>query len=221
MTTLLEPHRQKLLACGLTPETWTRAQLHSGSVNEVREVLGYGGAGTGLVIPYSPTYSRVRIDNPGPDGKRYRSPRGQGNHLYVPPILDDAALTDTSRPMYVTEGELKSLKASQEGLACVALPGVWSWKTKIHGASLPIADLDRVTWKGRTVIVVFDSDLAEKPAVAWAEHQLCQELRRRDAMVYVLRLPDGPRGQKMGLDDYLVAYGIEAFRRLEMQSITD
>src|SRR5262249_13402774 len=120
--TLLEPHRKKLMECGLTVETWSRAQLHSGSVNEVRDVLGYGGAGTGLVIPYTPTYSRVRIDNPGPDGKRYRSPRGHGNHLYVPANLDPATLNDTSRPMYVTEGEFKALRACQDGLACVALP---------------------------------------------------------------------------------------------------
>jgi hypothetical protein len=219
--TLLEPHRKKLLACGLTPETWGRAGLHSGSEAEVKDVLGYGGAGTGLVIPYTDVYARVRIDNPGPDGKRYRSPRGRGNRLYVPANLNPGALADTSRPLHVTEGEFKALKACQDGLVCVALPGVWSWKTKLHGQSLPIADLDRVTWKGRAVVIVFDSDLAEKPAVAWAEHQLCQELRGRSAIVYVVRLPDGPGGQKLGLDDYLVAFGVESFRRLEMISLAE
>jgi LmbE family N-acetylglucosaminyl deacetylase len=219
--TLFEHHRQKLLSCGLTSETWSRARLHSGSVDEVREILGYGGAGTGLVIPYDERYSRVRIDHPGPDGKRYRSPRGQGNHLYVPPILEPAALTDFQQPLYVTEGEFKALKATLDGFPTVALPGVWSWKTRLHGQSLPIPDLGQITWKGRTVIVVFDSDLAEKPMVAWAEHSLCQELRRRGAQVFVLRLPDGPRGEKLGLDDYLVAHGVEAVRRLPMQSLAE
>jgi hypothetical protein len=55
MTTLLEPHRQKLLACGLTPETWSRARLHSGSPEEVRDTLGYGVQGGGLIIPYDET----------------------------------------------------------------------------------------------------------------------------------------------------------------------
>lgn len=218
---LLEPHRAKVTACGLSLETATRAQLHSGSEAEVKDLLGYGGAGTGLVIPYREDYARVRIDNPGPDGKRYRSPRAQGNHLYVPAILPAGVLEDSSTPLYVTEGEFKSLKACQEGLACVALPGVWSWKTKLHGRSLAIADLDRVTWAKRTVVIVFDSDLAEKPAVAWAEHQLCQELRRRSATVYVLRLPDGARGEKIGLDDYLLAHGVDSFKRLEMLSLAD
>jgi hypothetical protein len=219
MTTLLEPHRQKLLACGLTAETWSRARLHSGSPAEVREVLGYGVQGGGLVIPYDDGYARVRIDNPGPDGKRYRSPKDQGNRLYVPAILALSVLADPAIPLHVTEGEFKALKATHEGFPCLALPGVWSWKTRLHGKSFPIPDLDRVTWRGRKVVVVFDSDLADKPTVAWAEHALIQELRGRGAEVYVLRLPDGPKGAKVGLDDYLVAEGVEAFRRLPMLTV--
>src|SRR5438128_717074 len=139
--TLLDHHRQKLLACGLTLETWGRARLHSGSQNEVKDVLGYGTGGAGLVIPYDGQYSRVRIDNPGPDGKRYRSPRGQGNRLYIPPTLAGSTLTDTTVLLHVTEGELKALKATQDGIPCVALPGVWSWKTRLHDKALAIADL--------------------------------------------------------------------------------
>ena len=217
--TLLEPHRQKLLACGLTPETSGRARLHSGSPAEVREALGYGVQGGGLVIPYDDGYARVRIDNPGPDGKRYRSPAGQGNRLYVPATLAAGVLSDATIPLHLTEGEFKALKATQEGIPCLALPGVWSWKQKLHGKSFPIPDLDRVTWKGRKVVVVFDSDLADKPTVAWAEHALIQELRGRGAEVYVLRLPDGPKGAKVGLDDYLVAEGVAAFRRLPMLTV--
>src|SRR5262249_13985218 len=186
--TLLEPHRKKLTACGLAPETWSRARLHSGSEAEVKDVLGYGGAGTGLVIPYTDTYARVRIDNPGPDGKRYRSPRGQGNRLYVPANLDPRSLADISRPIHVTDGECKALKAWRDGLVCLALPGACAWKTNLRGRPLPIAALDGVPWKGGAVVLVFAPDLGENPAVAWAENQLCQELRGRGAIVYVVRL---------------------------------
>src|SRR5262245_60905948 len=161
MMTLLEPHRQKLLACGLTLETWSRARIHSGSPDEVRDTLGYGVQGGGLIIPYDESYARVRIDHPGPDGKRYRSPKGGANRLYVPPTLA-AVLATPAVPIYVTEGEFKSLKATQEGFPCLALPGVWSWKTRFHGQSFPTPDLDRVVWNGRRVVVVFDSDLADK-----------------------------------------------------------
>jgi len=221
MMTLLEPHRQKLLACGLKPETGARARLHSGSADEVREILGYGVQGGGLVVPYDERYARVRIDNPGPDGKRYRSPRDQGNRLYVPANLEADVLSNPAVTLHVTEGEFKALKATQEGFPCIALPGVWSWKSKVHGRSFPIPDLDRVVWKGRRAVVVFDSDLAEKPTVAWAEHALIQELRGRGAEVYVLRLPDGPRGTKCGLDDYLVAEGAHAFKQLPMHTVQE
>ena len=60
--TLLDPHRQKLEGCGLRAETCARAGLHSGSPDEVRELLGYGVQGGGLVIPYDDT-------NPNPDGR--------------------------------------------------------------------------------------------------------------------------------------------------------
>src|SRR5215470_15702808 len=215
--TLLDPHRAKLLECGLTVETWTRARLHSGSPAEVKEILGYGTGAGGLVIPYDESYSRVRIDNPGPDGKRYRSPKGQGNRLYLPPTLAASTLTDTSVVHYITEGEFKALKATQDGLPCVALPGVWSWKTKLHGKAFTICDLERITWNGRRVVVVFDNDLELKPQVAWAEHELIKELRRRAADVYIMRLPEGPHEPK-GLDDYLVAHGVAAFKRLPMST---
>lgn len=217
---LLDHHRQKLLACGLTLDTTMRAGLHSGSEAEVRAVLGYG-VGPGLVIPYDETYSRVRIDAPGPDGKRYRSPAKAGNRLYVPPALLPSVLGDSTVTLHVTEGEFKALKAVQDGIPCVALAGVWSWKTRLHSQSLVVADFERVVWAKRRVVIVFDSDLADKPPVAWAEHALCQELRRRGAEVYVLRLPAGPRGDKFGLDDYLVTYGVEEFRRLPMLTLSE
>ena len=193
----------------------------------MRDVLGYGGAGTGLVIPYGDDFARVRIDHPGPDGGRYRSPSKKKldgaptNRLYIPAILNPAVLDDVATPLHVTEGELKSLKATQEGFPTVALPGVWSWKMKLHGQSLVIQDLDRVAWKGRHVHVVFDSDAVDKPLVAWAEHALCRELARRGANVTIVRLPSGPKGEKMGLDDFLVANGPDAFRHLPMVTVAE
>ena len=215
LSTLVESHRWKLTACGLNADTVMAAGLHSGSEAEVRGVLGYG-VGTGLIIPYEADYARVRLDNPGPDGKRYRSPKSLGNRLYVPKTLKVGILRDVSQPLHVTEGEFKALAATQEGFPCVALPGVWSWKSRVHGKSLPIADLDCIAWKGRRTMLVYDSDAAEKPQVAWAEFELCKELRRRGADVFVIRLPEGPSGEKWGFDDYLVANGAEAFRRLPM-----
>src|SRR5438309_780703 len=81
------------------------------------------------------------LDRPDAQGKRYRSPAKVQNHLYVPPMLDPKRLADVSFPLYVTEGEKKTLKAVQEGLVCVGLAGVWSWRTRFpdkdRGVPLP------------------------------------------------------------------------------------
>lgn len=218
MTTLLEPHQKKLAECGITLETAGRARLHSGSADEVREILGYGVQGGGLVIPYSGNYARVRLDKADPNGKRYRSPKGQGNRLYFPAILAPGVLGTPGSPLHLTEGEFKALASTQAGIPCIALPGVWSWKQKLHGQSIPIPDLDLVVWQRRKVVVVFDSDVKDKPTVAWAEHALVIELRTRGADLSLVRLPTGPKGEKYGLDDYLMAEGVAAFKALPMQT---
>lgn len=219
---LVESHWDDLERSGLTTDTILKASLHSGSADEVRDILGYG-TGTGLVIPYTvalngsgPPFARVRIDHPGPDGKKYRSPKGSTNRLYIPPILDRTLLDDVACPLYVTEGEKKALKACQEGLACIGLAGVWSWRTKSSsGQTGPLPDLDRIPFKGRKVYVVFDSDLATNEKVRHAEAALAAELAGRGAEVYRIPLPAGPSGEKVGLDDYLLTHSVEALCALE------
>jgi len=128
--------------------------------------------------------------------------------------LPPDVLSDPSKPLLITEGEKKALKGCQEGLSCIAVSGVWCWRTKDGDTSIPVPDLDRIEWKGRLVTIVFDSDLARNKDVARAEAELARELARRGALVYSVRLPGGAQGQKIGLDDYLVEYSIAAFRAL-------
>lgn len=217
---LTPAHRDELRRSGLTDGTIARAGCYSATEAGAREVLGFG-AGSGLAFPYpvrdgQPAYARLKLDRADPDGKCYRSPKGQPNRLYIPPLLATAILTDPAPALWITEGEKKALKACQEGLACVALPGVWSWRTRdAHDRSVPIPDLDAVVWRGRTVFVVFDSDLATNRSVKLAEFGLARELQRRGAKVLAIRLPAGANGAKVGLDDYLVTHSVEALCALE------
>jgi len=216
---LLSSHLTNLRASGLTDATIAAAGLYSADETALRALLGFGGCGAGLVFPYDGTYFRARIDRPGPDQKRYRAPAGKGNRLYLAGLRGSPeVLTDPSIPLYITEGEKKTLAACQAGYPTVGVAGVWSWKTKLHGRSLEIADLDRITWQRRRVILVFDSDAEQKPDVSWAEHQLAQTLLARGANVFVIRLPDQEDGTKQGWDDFLVRSGRESFGRLEMVS---
>src|SRR5262245_23234820 len=109
-----------------------------------------------MVIPYLPRngdgpYARVKLDTPGPAGKRYRSPSGKPNRLYIPALLLPEILADPDVGLWITEGEKKSLAACQAGLPCIAVAGVWSWRTKRTpkgSETVPVPDLDHITWTG-------------------------------------------------------------------------
>lgn len=216
-------HLGEVESSGLSASTVEKAGIYSGTADEVRRILGFE-VGTGLIFPYPncAPFARVKLDSPGTDGKRYRSPRGSTNHLYIPPILDASILQDPTRALYITEGEKKALKACQEGLGTIGLAGVWAWRGKsVRAESDPLPDLDRITWTGRNVFLVFDSDLQENEDVQRAEAALAQELARRRATVYAIRLPGGGRERKVGLDDYLVDHSVSEFRRLEQDKLAD
>src|SRR5262249_47682102 len=110
------------------------AKLRCATQSEVKQILGFDTHCGGLVIPYPgtngtrPPFIRVKPDRPFFDrfGKpsKYLSPKGAGNRLYVPPGVE-VVLSEHTRPLWLTEGEKKALKAVQEGLHCIAVPGVW------------------------------------------------------------------------------------------------
>src|SRR6266508_2465924 len=219
---LANGHLRDLRASGLHDDTIAAAGLYSAPERQVRDLLGYG-AGPGLVFPYpglngsgAGPYARVKLGQADEHGKRYRSPARQGNRLYVPPLLAPKILEDPRTALWLTEGEKKSLKACQEGLPCLALPGVWSVKMRTaDDKSIPIPDLDHVTWAGRVVYIVFDSDLASNISFKGAEFALARELGRRGAKVLAVRIPGGPNGEKVGLDDYLITHSVEALCAIE------
>lgn len=157
---------------GLSADTIREAGLYSASGPEASALVGYG-VGPALIFPYEwgadgqPSYARVKLNNAGRDGKRYRSPHGRGNRLYIPRTIDPHALIDPAHVLTITEGEKKTLRANQDGILCIGLAGVWSWRTR-NGAgpsapSVPLPDLDALPWTGRPVELAFDSDAAASP----------------------------------------------------------
>ena len=42
---------------------------------------------------------------------------------------------DASEPLAITEGEKKAEKANKEGIPCIAVGGVWAWRSKKKGAT--------------------------------------------------------------------------------------
>jgi hypothetical protein len=180
--------------------------------------------GRGMVFRYrdletgEPTaYVRFRPDHPrlGQDGEvKYLAPRGQPPRVYTSAALRRAVLRDARYPLLITEGEKKTLKAQQEGFDTIGLAGIWSGQTKRlksdptkKGKPRLIDDLGKINWGGRSVYIVFDSDVPEQEHGTLAEYRLARSLAALGASVKIVRLPPGPDGEKQGLDDFLLAHG--------------
>lgn len=142
---------------------------------------------------------------------RYIQPPKSVNEIYLPPLLDwKLALTDTSKSLLITEGELKAACAARFSFYCIGLGGVWSWRSARNGLHV-LPQLEAFTWTGRKVTIVFDSDAANNHMVAQAENALARELTKMGAVVSIARIPPTKSGEKQGLDDFVMSAGVEAF----------
>ena len=188
-----------------------------------------------LVLPYYSesgeplNFERVRYFDPPivggvkKKGLRYQQPKGTPPELYLPKIqgLDWVkVMQDTSIPVAITEGEVKSLSASiNSGIPFIGLGGVFMWADN----KLPIKTLERFKFARRKVYIVFDSDIDTNPQVQMAEARLASYLTKNRAQVIRTRLPTGSDGGKQGADDYIAAHGTEAFKMAltEAQPLSD
>jgi hypothetical protein len=214
-----------LLKRGLNAQIIQQAGLHSASLAEARRLANNQKIDTSaVVIPFlhpdtgALRMVRLRPDRaPMLDGKpaKYLSPRGSGNMLFFPPGFM-AHHREHPDVLYITEGEFKALMAAQYGFCCLGLVGVWGWRERSAGKqSRPIADLDLLDWRDKTVVIVYDSDLATNPEVRKARQALAKELYHRGAAEVYGTFPPSEAGEKVGFDDFLVRHGREAFFVLE------
>jgi len=136
---------------------------------------------------------------------KYETPRGSKMALDVPPATREH-LGNPERPLWVTEGVKKADSAVSHGLDCIALLGVWNWRgTNHHNGKTILPVFEYIAFNGRRVYLAFDSDVTEKEPVWLALTRLGAVMQQRGADVRVVRLPHGPSGAKIGLDDYLAA----------------
>lgn len=238
---LLPQHLEDLKRSGLNEDTIRRCGFQSitrpESIAKWLKWKTYNGRlGPCLGIPFFDLngkrngYVRLKPDNPrtGKNGKpnKYESPVGTGNRAYFPPDTVEA-IRSPLQPLIITEGEKKAAKATQEGFPCIGLVGVYGWiKTRPRDkAGKPIGKreltdcLRALAWEGRTVYLCFDSDVMDNRNVQWAERHLAKVLTGHGAIVKIVRLLANDTGAnkvsaKVGLDDFLMAHGADAFRHL-------
>lgn len=185
--------------------------------------------GDRLVIPYRRLLDGKIIDfyrwrNPEGSENKYGQKPGSAIHAYFPSASVDR-ICNTNQPILITEGEKKAALLAQHGYAAVGLCGVWggfkgrSQKEKDDKKPKRLLDeLAQLSWRGREVCIVFDSDPKQKTKddVERAATELSAALSKKDvgATVRIVRLPASPDGTKVGVDDFVVANGIEVFRDL-------
>jgi Domain of unknown function (DUF3854)/Domain of unknown function (DUF927) len=241
---LLQPHREELEAVKLQDETISANGIYSeDDPKAVAKLIHWSVArakllGPVLVYPHydrdgnsldhvtiKPDNPRDRAEKPGkikqkekPEKIKYENPRGKPNRVYIPAAARDA-ITNPTGVLIITEGCKKALAATQNGLPCVSIPGVWCWcaqREKRNGRKVGNLtlnpDLAAIAWEGRLVYIVYDSDAATNPDVARAERALAAVLTKAGAMVKVVRLP--PDGSKNGIDDFLARHTVDAFRTI-------
>jgi putative DNA primase/helicase len=147
---------------------------------------------------------------------KYEQCGGTRGSVYTPHQVRPWLL-DRTRDLWVIEGSKKVLAGVSAGLCIIGLSGVDCWSYKPNPAdktelgdrgrvaSEPLPDWEHIALRGRRVFVAFDSDAMTKDTVQWALRRFTRFLEQRGAIVVPVHIPQGPNGQKMGLDDHIAA----------------
>jgi Domain of unknown function (DUF3854) len=216
---LLPQHADYLRARGVDPAIARERRYRSADTKAGVKRLGFSDSQSNvpaLVIPRYGVVSdevvgyQIRPDDPRSiDGRvvKFETPRGSSLGLDVPPRVRPH-LGNPKIPLGFTEGAVKADAAVSHDLMCVALFGVYGWRTKNDlGGTSVLPELEHCSLKGRLVYLIFDSDLMLKLQVHNALRRFYDVLKHRGANVGVVLLPPGEHAEKTGLDDYFARGG--------------
>ncbi len=161
-------HYADLKKSGLSDETILMVGIKSVTPDQINKKLGSSrdDIASAYEIPFDNEYGKLRVfyktgkefNKDGSKKAKYLTRKDSGNRLYIPSKVNPI-LNDVSIPLDITEGEKKALKGCQEGLFCIAIPGLWNWKLK--GENKLIPDFDQIALDGRTVYLIPDNDWLE------------------------------------------------------------
>lgn len=217
---LLPHHEQMLLVdSGLPADIVEERGYFSAQTKAEIERLGFARnqcLAPALVIPIYGVSGKlvsyqIRPDTPRvfANGRvaKYEHPAKSTMVLDVP-RRSQRHLGDPTIPLYITEGAKKADALAARDLCAIALSGVWNWRgSNERGGKALLPDWESVALNGRSVFIVFDSDVATKEQVANAMHRLKRLLESKKSKARVVYLPQTPSGEKQGIDDFLAAGG--------------
>ena len=204
---------------GVSPEVIKERGYRSLLGTSELEKLGFSASqqrAPGLLIPLwgvdgKEAGYQYRPDNPRVDARgrpvKYETPRGSSNRLDCPRCCQKM-LGDPQVPLWITEGCKKADSLASRGACAISLTGVWGFKGKNEFGGITIlADWDYIALRGRKVYLAFDSDIVSKDLVKQALEHVAEHLRRKEAHVQVVYLPQAGI-QKIGIDDFLLEHSM-------------
>jgi hypothetical protein len=214
---LSSQHLEHLLQSGISNEVILERGYRTVVDPQELESLGFAKSQQrvpGILIPLhapdgTPAGYQYRPDNPRVNSKgkaiKYENPLGSSLRVDMPPRCQQHA-GNPDDSLFVTEGAKKADSLTTQSVCAINLSGVWAFKTKNEfGAPMLSADFDLIAWKGRTVYLCFDSDITTKRQVRRALEVLGAHVQRKGAKPFIVQLPSGPKGEKVGVDDFLAA----------------
>jgi putative DNA primase/helicase len=218
----------------IPPELLAEAHVQRVTTREARERFGIQFKADeleGLVFPYLDPLTGARVtcrlrrdhcelDRDGRPLHKYLAPFGDVRRLFFPPG-SASLLAGTSITVVLVEAEKSALALTAAAdranrrLLAIGLGGCWGWKgtigktTDATGARVDergvLPDFDRIAWRDRDVVILFDANAATNPNVQAAQRALALELTDRGARVRIVKLP--VEAGINGPDDYVGKHG--------------
>jgi hypothetical protein len=195
------PHLADLRKSGLTDATIRAQKIRTVMPpNVIDAIAGFrvpASITSAYVIPYPDPrggwmdHVRMKVfpaitEGDGPTVK-YLQPPGSGVRVFFP-IATLSAVIGSESPLWLVEGEKKSLAVAQLGFPSVGIAGINAWNARGSRGLHP--DFDGIPLMGRVVELVPDSDWRTHPRVRSAVSALATALATRGAKPRVVVLPD-------------------------------
>lgn len=195
--TLSEAHRRMLTEESAIAVDIISARKYASVVANDHRLSSYSPQqrSAGLLIPGWDVWGQQNAGQLRPDIPRtvngrelkYETPHGSTSYLDVHPLALDR-VKNSLDGIVITEGVKKADSLLSRGVPTIALLGVWNFRGKLAAgkkATRDLPDFDSIPWKGRQVIIAYDSDLSSNPDVQRAQNRLASLLAKRGAKVYL------------------------------------
>ena len=196
--TLMPEHREDLRKSGLTDETVARQRICSVFPQKIRRLMGrrIRGVESALLFPFADpaggfmNHIRLKIFPPLKDADghtvKYLQPKGSAVRLFFP-LATIAEGLHGETPLWLVEGEKKSLAVAQLGLPAVGFCGIQAWH--VGGSRDLLPDFDCLRLTNRVVELVPDGDVQTNPHVRRGAEALALAVARRGARPRLVVLP--------------------------------